>query len=80
MQGIQQFIPLILIFGFVLDYSQHMLDHFSFFEMLQVKNPEVLEVATSYVPVHFPWGIFALGEGVILVSITIFYSRFSAVS
>jgi len=60
---------LILIFGFVLDYSQHMLTHFSLFEMGQLKNPEVLEVATSYVPHRFPWWIFGIGEAVILASI-----------
>jgi hypothetical protein len=60
---------LILIFAFVLDYSQHMLAHFSLLEMMQLKNPEVLEVATSYVPRRFPWGIFAAGELVILASI-----------
>ena len=67
---------LILIFGFIFDYSQHMLTHFSLFEMLQVKNPEVLEVATSYVPHHFPWWIFGIGEAVILASI-VWYSRLS---
>jgi len=60
---------LILIFGFVFDYSQHMLTHFSIFEMLQVKNPEVLELATSYVPHRFPWWIFGIGEALILASI-----------
>jgi hypothetical protein len=60
---------LILIFGFVLDYSQHMMVEFSLFGMLQVKNPEVLRVATSYIPRKFPWLIFAAGELVILVSI-----------
>ena len=60
---------LILIFGFVFDYSQHMLTHFSLFEMLQVKNPEVLELATSYVPHRFPWWIFGIGEALILASI-----------
>lgn len=60
---------LILIFGWVFDYSRHMLSQFSLVEMTQVKNPEVLEWATSYVPVRFPWGIFALGEGMILASI-----------
>lgn len=66
---------LILIFGFVLDYSQHMLAHFSLFEMGQVKNPEVMEVATSYVPHRFPWWIFGIGEAVILASIG-FYKFF----
>lgn len=60
---------LILIFGFVFDYTQHMLTHFSLLEMLQVKNPEVLEVATSYIPHRFPWWIFGVGEMVILTSI-----------
>jgi len=60
---------LVLIFGFVLDYSRHMLTHFSLLEMLQLKNPEVLELATSYIPQRFPWWIFALGETVILCSI-----------
>jgi hypothetical protein len=60
---------LILIFGFILDYSQHMLTHFSLFEMMQLKNPEVMEVATSYIPRQFPWGIFGAGQMVILSSI-----------
>ena len=65
---------LILIFAFIFDYSQHMLTHFSFFEMLQIKNPEVLELATSYVPHRFPWWIFGMGEGIILASIA-WYAR-----
>ena len=60
---------LILIFAFILDYSQHMLTYFSLGEMMQVKNPEVMELATSYIPRRFPWGIFAAGELVILASI-----------
>jgi hypothetical protein len=60
---------LIVIFGFILDYSQHMLVHFTLPEMFQVKNPEVLKVATSYIPRRFPWGIFAAGEAVILTAI-----------
>jgi len=60
---------LVLIFGFVLDYSQHMLTHFTLWEMLQVKNPEVLEVATSYIPRQFPWWIFGAGEVIIFSSI-----------
>jgi hypothetical protein len=57
---------LVLIFGFVSDYSRHMLAHFSLPEMLQLKNPEVLQHATSYVPARFPWEIFILGESLIL--------------
>ena len=60
---------LILISGFVYDYSQHMLTHFTLLQMFQMKNPEVLEVATRYIPDRFPWWIFGTGEGVILISI-----------
>ena len=60
---------LILIFGFIYDYTQHMLTHLTWLEMFQVKNPEVLEVATRYIPYRFPWWIFGMGEGVILFSI-----------
>ena len=65
---------LILILGFTLDYSMHMLTHFTLLEMIQAKNPEVLEVATSYLPLSFPWGIFATGEMTILATIA-WYSR-----
>ncbi len=70
---------LILILGFILDYTRYMLDHFSLFGMMQVKNPEVLTVATSYIPDRFPWWIFVLGEVVILAS-TAWYSRRSTES
>jgi hypothetical protein len=64
-----------LIFGFILDYSQHMLAHFSVFGMFQVKNPEVLEVATRYIPLRFPWWIFGIGELIILGSIGVYWRR-----
>ena len=66
---------LILIFAFVLDYSQHMLTHFSLLEMGQLNNPDVMEVATSYIPRRFPWAIFALGEAVILASIAWYWKQ-----
>jgi hypothetical protein len=68
---------LVLIFGFILDYSQHMLAHFSVFGMLQVKNPEVLEVATRYIPLRFPWWIFGIGELIILGTIGLYWRRTS---
>ena len=65
---------LIIVFAWILDYSRFMLDHLSLFEMLDVKNPEVLRIATLYEPLRFPWGLFATGEGLILVSIA-WYSK-----
>jgi len=66
---------LILIVGFVFDYSQHMLTHFSILEMMQPKNPEVLEFAASYVPHRYPWWIFGIGESLILFSIAWYWKR-----
>jgi len=45
-----------------------MLVNFSLAEMMQVNNPEVARVATSYIPRQFPWWIFAAGEVVIIAS------------
>jgi hypothetical protein len=67
----------VLIFGFIFDFSRFMLQHLSLADMLQVKNPEVLEVVTSYVPVAFPWWIFAAGEAIILASIFMYGRRLS---
>ncbi len=66
---------LVLIFGFILDYSQHMLTHFTIGGMLDVKNPEVLEVATRYIPLRFPWWIFGIGEVIILGTIFLYWRR-----
>ncbi|MBN2699254.1 MAG: hypothetical protein JXR52_10560 [Bacteroidales bacterium] len=60
---------LLLILGFILDYSNHMLGHFTLVEMSRLKNPEVLEVAMQYVPARFPWWIFISGEVIILGTI-----------
>ena len=66
---------LVLIVGFVFDYSQHMLAHFSLFGMMDVKNPQVLEVATTYIPDRFPWWIFCVGKAIILGSVLLLYRR-----
>ena len=46
-----------------------MLTHLSLPEMLQLKNPEVMKLAISYVPHRFPWWIFGMGEVLILAAI-----------
>ena len=66
---------LILIFGFIFDYSRHMLIYFSLGEMMQLNNPEVLEVATAYIPGRFPWLIFAAGQLVLLASIAWYWLK-----
>jgi hypothetical protein len=66
---------LVLILGFIFDFSRHMLAHFSVTGMLDVKDPRVLEVATSYIPENFPWWIFAIGELIILTFIGLYWRR-----
>ncbi len=66
---------LIIVFAWILDYSRHMLTHFTLFEMLQVKNPEVLRIATLYEPAHFPWSLFFIGEVLILASMSWYFKR-----
>ena len=66
---------LVLILGFILDYSQHMLTYFSLPDMFRFKNPEVLHVAMRYIPLRFPWWIFGIGEVVILTSMAIYWIR-----
>jgi hypothetical protein len=63
----------IIIIGFILDYSKHMLAKFALTEMFQVKNPLVLSYAMKYIPMHFPWWIFLIGELVILGTIAMYW-------
>jgi len=57
---------LVLVLAWVWDYSRHMLREFTLAGMLQMKNPELLDHATGYVPGRFPWLLFALGMATIL--------------
>jgi hypothetical protein len=43
-----------------------MLQKFSWTGMAEVKNPEVLEWATTYEPVRFPWGVYLSGLALII--------------
>ena len=69
---------LILIVAFIFDYSDYMLTHFSLLGMMEIKNPEVLEAATRYVPRRFPWWLFASGEVILLGSIGSYWRRIAS--
>jgi hypothetical protein len=66
---------LIVIFAFIFDYSNFMLVRFSLKEMFSLKNPEVMSMATQYIPAAFPWWIFAAGEALILASILWYWRK-----
>ena len=66
---------LVLIFGFVLDYSKYMLKEFKLGQILSMNNKAAMEHAFHYIPNQFPWWIFILGELIILAGILIFWKR-----
>ena len=59
----------VLIFAWILDYSRHMLKRFSWSDLLDLKNPQVMDRAMEYQPVSFPWAIFLSGLLIILGAI-----------
>lgn len=67
---------LILILGFVWDYSAFMLKHFSFSELFIVPDTKALfETAVKYIPDQFNWFLFSGGTGVILGALVLIYLR-----
>ncbi len=37
------------------------------------QNQTFIKLASSYIPAHYKWGMFAIGEGLIAVSILMIY-------
>ena len=67
---------IIIITAYTLEYSQFMLQRYSFGELLSMKNTgDMMTYATSFMPVHFPWRIFCLGELMHLGAIAILLKR-----
>jgi hypothetical protein len=66
----------VLIISFTWDFSIYMLSHYTVGEMIHLPEKKLLiELAYQYVPVQFPWAIFTLGEGIILVAIGMLFHR-----
>lgn len=52
----------IVIISYTIDYIQFMIGKFDFSEFIDpVMSQKVTELACSYIPIHFPWGIYGLG-------------------
>jgi hypothetical protein len=67
---------IIIIISYTLEYSQFMLQRFSWPQLLGNANTkEMLEYATIYMPHKFPWGIFLCGELMHLIAIAIILKR-----
>jgi hypothetical protein len=66
---------IILILSWTWDYSGFILEHFTFREIWTVPGEKLYEVASQYVPRKFYWGLFWIGEGIILSAIGLLYWR-----
>jgi len=68
---------IVLFLAFIWDYSAFILRHFSIGEVLNYHNRKALfELSNHYIPDHFPWILFALGETVILSAIGLLFKRY----
>lgn len=59
---------LICIVSFTYEYSQFMMQQFSFGELF-ILNEKLMEYAIQFVPVKFPWWVFLIGFSSILLGI-----------
>jgi hypothetical protein len=51
-----------VILSYTLEYTHFMLDKFSLHELFKPENPQlVVDYATTFIPRHFMWGLFACG-------------------
>ncbi len=66
---------LVVIVAFMSDYLKHMLSEFSFSELFNLSDPRLIEHASFYFPVHFPWLLFLAGVLVILSSVSLYTLR-----
>lgn len=66
---------LILILGFIWDYSAFILEKYSFSDIWSTPTGDLLKLSLSYVPRKFNWFLFCLGEIVILYGIVEFWRR-----
>jgi hypothetical protein len=66
---------LILILGFIWDYSAFIMESLSIRDIWTLPREQVLALATQYVPRTFNWFLYILGELVILSGILVFYLR-----
>lgn len=66
----------IIIISYTHEYFSFMLQLFSFGQIISSSNaPEQLQYATSYIPQHFPWFIFLLGQSIHLLAIGLILKR-----
>lgn len=69
---------LITIIGYTADYLHFMGSRFSLPELAGFSNyQEVLQYSSGYIPAHFSWWIFWVGEAMFFIATGLFYLRHS---
>lgn len=66
---------IILITGFVWDYSAFILEHYSLLQLGLVPKDKLYELAFTFVPRSFNWWLFWIGEATIVLGIIKFAQR-----
>jgi len=73
--GIFIFGSVILILAWTWDYSGYILEHYNFSEIWTIPKDDLYSLATQYIPRKFSWGLFLLGEGIILSGILLVFLK-----
>ena len=60
---------IVLILSWTWDYSGYILEHFTFREIWTVPGEELTKIVSQYIPRKFYWGLFSVGEAIILTAI-----------
>lgn len=66
---------LIIILSFTIEPLRHMLQHARLSETFNINGDELMKLMINYIPEHFNWWIFAVGEIVLLLGIGLYYQR-----
>ena len=69
------FASLILILSFTLDLIKYLSDNYTLKEALSFNNENLINLTTHYIPSHYNWTLFVLGELLLLITIGLFYRR-----
>jgi hypothetical protein len=67
----------ILILSWTWDYSGYILEHYNFCEIWTVPSEDLYSIASEYIPRKFYWGLFWIGEVIILTGIGFLWRRLS---
>lgn len=65
----------ILILAWTWDYSGYILEHYNFTEIWTIPRDDLYKLATQYIPRKFNWGLYWIGEGIILTGILLLFLR-----